>query len=337
MESAMRFLVVGLGSMGKRRVRNLHTLGYANVAGFDPRADRRAEAATRSGIPTFGEFESALESFKPDVLIISTPPQYHMTYAWAGFERRVACFVEASVVDAERALELHRRSVETSVVIAPSCTMRYYPGPRKVKELVRGGLIGKPLNINYQIGQYLPDWHPWERIEDYYVSNPETGACREIVPFELTWLNDIFGVAEPLACVRAKLTDMNASIDDVYHCLLTYPENVLANVTVEVISRPKATRELRVLGSEGEVVFSGEERCVRYANTSTRDWVRFEFGAGTVEKSYINPEEPYIAELTDFIGAVSKGDRSLYPNTLLDDYRILQTLYRLEALSVKAP
>lgn len=336
MESALRFLVVGLGSMGKRRVRNLRTLGYAHVAGFDPREDRRTEAATRSAIPTFGEFESALEHFRPDMLIISTPPQHHMTYAWAGFERSISCFVEASVVDAERALELHRRSVESSVLIAPSCTMRYYPGPRKVKELVRGGLIGKPLNINYQIGQYLPDWHPWERIEDYYVSNPETGACREIVPFELTWLNDIFGAAEPVACVRAKLTDMNASIDDVYHCLLSYPEKVLANLTVEVISRPKATRELRVLGSEGQLVFSGEERCVRYANTHTRDWVRFELGAGTVEKSYINPEEPYIAELTDFIGAVTEGDCSLYPNTLLDDYRILQTLYRLEALSGKA-
>jgi predicted dehydrogenase len=335
MGATLRFLVVGLGSMGKRRVRNLRALGYADVAGFDPREDRRAEAAAKSAIPTFGEFGTALESFRPDMLIISTPPQHHMTYAWAGFERKLSCFVEASVVDAERALELHRRSVETAVLIAPSCTMRYYPGPKKVKELLRAGLIGKPLNINYQIGQYLPDWHPWERIEDYYVSNPETGACREIVPFELTWLNDIFGPAEPLACVRAKLTDINANIDDVYHCLLRYPGGVLANLTVEVISRPKATRELRVLGGDGEIVFSGEERCVRYANTSTRDWVRLEFGAGTVENNYINPEEPYVAELGDFIGAVTRGDRGLYPNTLLEDYQILQTVYRLEALSGK--
>ena len=32
----MRFLVIGLGSMGKRRVRNLIALGHKdNVAGFD--------------------------------------------------------------------------------------------------------------------------------------------------------------------------------------------------------------------------------------------------------------------------------------------------------------
>ena len=136
----------------------------------------------------------------------------------------------------------------SKVLIAPSCTMRHFPGPKKIKELIGQRIIGNPLNINYHTGQYLPDWHPWEKIEDFYVSVRETGAGREIVPFELTWLNDIFGDPEPLACVKGKLTDMNADIDDIYHCLLRYPDNILANITVEVISRPKATREMRCLG-----------------------------------------------------------------------------------------
>ncbi len=189
------------------------------------------------------------------------------------------------------------------------------------------------MNINYQTGQYLPDWHPWERIEEFYVSSRETGGCREIVPFELTWLNDIFGVPEPLACAKAKLTDMKVDIDDIYHCLLRYPGGILANVTVEVISRPLATRELRVLGTEGEIVFSADENCVRYAKAGSPEWMRFDLGSSTVETGYINPEEPYIAEMRDFVEAVGKRDKSLYPNTLLDDYHVLQTLYRLEELS----
>ena len=39
----MKYLVIGLGSMGKRRVRNLLALGIINVAGFDIRKDRRQE------------------------------------------------------------------------------------------------------------------------------------------------------------------------------------------------------------------------------------------------------------------------------------------------------
>lgn len=329
----MKFLVIGLGSMGKRRVRNLQALGHRDVAGFDPRADRRNEAADKYGIAVYPNFAAAVGAFRPDTLVISTAPEHHMAYAWKGFERGLSCFIEASVVEAERILELYRRTEETPVLMAPSCTMRHFPGPKKIKELIRAGVIGQPLNVNYQTGQYLPDWHPWERIEDFYVSARETGGCREIVPFELTWLNDVFGKPEPLACVKAKLTDMNADIDDIYHCLLRYPGSMLANVTVEVVSRPQATRELRVLGTEGEIVFSADENCVRYANTGSPDWQRFDLGGGTVEQGYINPEEPYIAEMRDFVEAVSQRDKNLYPNTLLDDYHVLQTLYRLEELS----
>lgn len=336
MGAALKFLVVGLGSMGKRRVRNLRALGYAGVAGFDPRQDRVAEAVEKYSISPFGNFDAALEQFRPDALVISTPPRHHMTYAEAGFERGLPCFIEASVTEPDRILKLHQRAEKTPVLIAPSCTMRFYPGPRKVKELIGAGAIGRPLNINYHTGQWLPDWHPWEDIRDYYVSERESGAAREIVPFELTWLNDIFGAAEPLACAKAKLSDMAADIDDIYHCLLRYPAGVLASVTVEVLSRPRAARELNVIGTEGRLVFSGDENCVRYSSLEHPEWVRFDLGKGSVEKGYVNPEEPYVEELGRFIQAVESGRKAHYPHTLIDDAMILKTLCRLEELSGSA-
>lgn len=332
----MRFLVIGLGSMGKRRVRNLIALGYKDsVAGFDLRDDRRIEAE-KYDIAIFDNFEKAMDEFKPDAFLISTPPNLHMHYAYIAEQNDIHCFIEASVVDAEKILELSNKIKSKKILMAPSCTMRYYPMPLKIKELINNGIIGKVLNYNYQTGQYLPDWHPWEKIEDFYVSNPDTGGCREIVPFELTWLNDIFGDSKPLACVRKKLTDMNADIDDIYHCILEYPNNVIGNLTVEVVSRPKATREIRILGSEGEIVYSADNNELRYINLQMNEWERINFDTGTVESGYINPEEPYINEVKAYVNAIeeitTKGVSS-YPNTLEDDYKILQTLYKLENIS----
>jgi len=179
----------------------------------------------------------------------------------------------------------------------------------------------------------LPDWHPWESVEDFYVSNPDTGGCREIVPFELTWLNDIFGNPTPVACVKRKLSDMNIEIDDLYHCLLEYPGGLVGNLTVEVLSRPESTREFRLIGSEGEIVYSGGNNTVRYINTSMSSWKVIKLNTGTVEKQYINPEEPYIEEIRKFIEAVTNKDPGMYPNTLYDDYLVLNNLYDLEALS----
>ncbi len=329
----MNYLVIGLGSMGKRRVRNLQALGIKNVAGFDTRADRRQESQKKYGIPVFDSLEMAMKDFLPQAFMISTPPDLHMHYAFYAYENKISCFIEASVVDADKINQLSEKIRGTKVIMAPSCTMRYFPGPKKVKELIHAGRIGRVLNVNYQTGQYLPDWHPWEDIRDFYVSKRETGAAREIVPFELTWLNDIFGESEALACVKAKLSDIAVDIDDIYHCLLRYDSDVIANITVEVISRPKACREMRVLGSDGEIVLSADSNSVRYINASMVDWVEFKFDGGTIENQYINPEEPYIAEVKDFVSAVEKQDQSLFPNSLDDDLRILHTLYALEQIA----
>lgn len=329
----MKFLVIGLGSMGKRRVRNLQALGHSGIAGFDLRADRRDEAHTKYGITVFPSFDEALATFAPDAFVISTSPAHHMTYAWRALELGLPCFIEASVVESERILQLSEAVAGTKLVMAPSCTMRYFPGPKLVKRLLAEGVIGKPLSFNYQSGQYLPDWHPWESITEFYVSERNTGGCREIVPFELTWVDDVFGESEALACVKGKLTDMPADIDDIYHCLLSYPGGVLANLTVEVISRPVATRELRVLGSTGELVWSSDENCVRYIATGSEKWTRIDLGAGTVESGYINPEEPYIAEMGDFVTAAREATPGLFPNTLRDDWCVLNTLHRLEQLA----
>jgi len=72
---------------------------------------------------------------------------------------------------------------------------------------------------------------------------------------------------------------------------------------------------------------------VRYINTRSDNWVRFDLDNGTIEEDYINPEEPYIAEMKDFVKAVTQGDKSIYPNNLLSDHHTLQVLSKLEKLS----
>ena len=57
------------------------------------------------------------------------------------------------------------------------------------------------------------DWHPWENVTDFYVSNQETNACREMVPFELTWIVDIFGYPEEIIGCYGKTMNVGADIN----------------------------------------------------------------------------------------------------------------------------
>jgi predicted dehydrogenase len=318
----MKALVAGLGSMGKRRVRNLQALGVEQVVGFDRRADRREEAGARYGIQLVESFDQGLAQ-KPDVVLISLPPDLHVSFARRSVSAGIPFFSEASVV-LDGMADLLADVRAAGVVAFPSCTMRYFPGPRTLKSICRDGRIGAPLAWQYQSGQYLPDWHPWESIQDFYVSNPPTGGCREIVPFELCWLTEVFGPVASLQCQKAKLTDLPAPIDDIYQLQVEHANGVLGQLTVDVISRVPV-RLARILGTQGTVEWDGDRNLVRLFNAADGAWKEISFEEGTKEKGYINPEEPYIAEIADFLACVREGRQPVY--SLAEDEKILNVLY----------
>ena len=175
------------------------------IAGFDPREDRCQEAASNYEIHTFNDFDEAMAT-DPQALIISTPPHLHMPYARIAALNNKHFFTEASVLSdgMDEVIELCKGK---GFVAAPSCTMRFHPLVQIIKKIVDSGDLDDILTFTYHSGQYLPDWHPWEDYRTFYVSRRETGACREIVPFELAWLTWVLGPIQAVSCFKGKLTD----------------------------------------------------------------------------------------------------------------------------------
>jgi len=91
----MKFLVIGLGSMGKRRIRCLKALGENDIIGFDIRKDRCEEVERKYGIKTFSDFQQA-EKENPDVFIISVPSNFHHFYAMKAYEHKKHFFTESN-------------------------------------------------------------------------------------------------------------------------------------------------------------------------------------------------------------------------------------------------
>jgi predicted dehydrogenase len=321
----MRLLVVGLGSMGRRRLRNLTHLGGHELAGLEVVPERREGA----GVPTFATLEQAL-SWGPEALVISTPPDQHAQYAQAAADAGLHFFTEASVVTTgmEEVIDAARGK---AIVAAPSCTMRFHPACATLRRLLAAGAIGRPLAFTHHVGQYLPDWHPWEDYRTFYVARRETGAAREIVPFELNWLTGLFGPVTELNAFVAKLSALEADIDDIYSTLLRFESGVQGSMVIEVISRP-AIRLARIIGEEGTLQWDWNGRRVLQHSAGQEGWaehpdpppVRGPGGEWVAENMYIE-------EMAAFIAAIE--GREPWPLSLEDDHRLLLTLEALEAAS----
>ena len=325
----MKFLIVGLGSMGKRRIRNLQHLKAGEIMGFDTREDRRKEAEKKYGIKTFDKFDKAMRD-QPDALIVSTPPDLHVKYAMEAVKNRKHFFMEASVVDWGMN-ELIAECKNKNIIAAPSCTMRFFPSVKKIKEIVDGKNIGELLLFTYHSGQYLPDWHPWEDYRKFYVARKETGGAREIVAFELVWLTWILGNVDTISCFKGKLSKLDVNIDDAYQIIMKFKNGVFGHMLVDVISRVP-DRSCKIFGEEG-VIFWDWGAGVKVYTAKDKSWRNYpEKGRITVE-GYTEKikEGPYIEEMNTFISAIKKEIE--YPYTLEEDKRILEVLYVAERSS----
>lgn len=325
-----RLLVVGAGgSMGTRRLRNLTHLGGQELAGMEPNAERARKVEAEFGIPVFADLASALD-WGPDALVISTPPDRHTEYALAAVQRGLHFFTEASVVD-DGMEDLVSAARAGTRVAAPSCTLRFHPSVRELKKLLDAGAIGRPLAFTHHTGQYLPDWHPWEDYRTFYVARRETGAAREIVPFELVWQTYLFGRPSLISAFVTKVSDLDADIDDIYSCLLRFDSGVQGAVVVDAIARP-AIRFARILGSDGTLEWDWTRKVVREWNAAHRDWVEHpEPVAVEGRGGKWVAENMYIDEMRAYLDAIA--GTSSWPYSLEEDLMNLRVLQALERSS----
>ena len=214
-----KVLVIGAGSMGNRRIRNMNVLGINQIGVFDFNEARLEKFRDQKIFQVFSDFDLAIQEFQPDAFVICTPPNKHFAYVAKAIELRIPSFLEASVEEFQLVADFSDLAKKQDVFVAPSSTMRHFNFAEKIREVVLNGEVGHPLYVTYHVGQYLPDWHPWEDIKDFYVSNPLTAACKEIVPFELTWLCETLADYEPevLTSVISRSGQINAQIDEQRH------------------------------------------------------------------------------------------------------------------------
>ena len=95
----MNIGVIGLGSMGKRRIRLLKNLEQCgSIIGIDSREDRRIEAEEAFKISTECDLASAIKIHNLKALVVSTAPLSHAAIIKEGLKHKCHIFTEINLV-----------------------------------------------------------------------------------------------------------------------------------------------------------------------------------------------------------------------------------------------
>ena len=319
----MKFLVVGLGSMGQRRIRCLQHLKHYNIFGYDIDKNKILNAKKKYNIKVNTNLNDLLDQ-EFDAIIVSTDPMYHMKYAYLALKKNTPVFIEASVTNIKKIKKLIQLNKQKKNLIFPSCTMIFNDSIMEIKKIINQKKIGKVYFAKYHVGQYLPDWHPWEKIKNFYVGRKETNGCKELIPFELNWMVDIFGKPKFVDSTKNKLSDLKIDFPDIQSFRISFPKNIIFDITIEIMSRPQATRELQIIGSTGKIILSYDQNLMKYKNIKMKNFKKYPFNKGKVAKGYINSELPYIREIKTLIKSIKFNNQNIFPHSIEKDHDLLK-------------
>ncbi len=295
----MNVMIVGLGSMGKRRARLLKgILPDVCLLGVDSAPARRAEAEAL-GFATYETLEAGIAA-KPDAAFVCTAPISHAGIIRQLLQNGIPVFTELNLID-DGYDELQALAAEKNVPLFLSSTMLWRGETRYIRDSVRE--FGKPVSYIYHIGQYLPDWHPWENYKNFFVGDKRTNGCREIFGIELPWLLETFGEAEIISVQKDKLTELEIDYPDSWFVALHHANGTKGFLAVDVAS-PKAVRNFECFGEGLHLFWEGNPKALyRFDKTTGQKepvdvYTSFEHDSRYSDNIV---ENAYVDEISEFL------------------------------------
>jgi len=324
----MRVAVVGLGSMGKRRIRILKRLyPQINIVGIDSRDDRRKQVADEYGIETAIDM-NVVKNKDIECIFVCTSPQSHS----AIFEQidldvvHTFSELDLQICGYDRLIEAEKKGIRRHFL---SSTPLYNADVNKIIQLALGRLA---IAYRYHIGQYLPDWHPWEDYRDFFAAHKETNACKEIMAIEFPWIERCFGRISKADVVSRRISTLDIEFNDVLALTVQHESGVIGQLFIDVIL-PKPTRELEIVGEHFYLRWNGQPNGVQIWNKD-----RGAFDTLIVQNEVIHQpgyaefiaENPYEEELKEFFAGISDPTIK-YRFSYSESYRLLQLIDKIES------
>lgn len=324
----MKIIVIGLGSMGKRRIRLLSEHKDMTLFGIDSNQERCQEVKDKFGIKCYNSISEVVAAEHPEAAVISTSPLSHASIIKECLQNNLHVFTEINLVS-DGYEENMKLAKEKGLTLFLSSTFLYQAETLKIIEKVKESNVGK-LNYLYHVGQYLPDWHPWESYNNYFIGNPRTNGCREILTIDLPWIVTAFGDIKSVQVLKSKNTGLNIEYNDNYLILLEHETGAKGVFAADVVAR-KAVRHFEVYGEDLHLTWEGTPETLLGYDLQKKEDVQLLADLTTEHiEGYSNliDENPYRDELQAFLDAVIKGKQPMWD--FEKDLTLLKVIDKIE-------
>ncbi len=309
-------LICGLGSVGRRHLRNLRALGYEDVVLYRTGRSTLPDDDHLSDLPVAYDLAEALDA-NPEAVIVANPTALHMPVALQAVRAGCNVFLEKPISHTMEGVEDLRHEVERQGrQVLVGFQFRFHPGLRQVKQWIDDGAIGAVVSARVQWGEYLPDWHPWEDYRQGYSARADLGGGVLLTlchPFDyLRWL---IGEVTAVSAMTGRLSGLVLDVEDTAQVTMRFASGAIGHVYLDYAERPP-THGLRLVGQQGSITWDAATGLARLYRAATDAWTIAELPPG-FERNTL-----FVEEMRHFLACL---DRQTHPLcTLQDGIRTLE-------------
>ncbi|MBK8419732.1 Gfo/Idh/MocA family oxidoreductase [Candidatus Villigracilis saccharophilus] len=328
----MKYLIAGLGSIGRRHMRNLIALGEKDIVLFRTRKATMPDDEL-AGFPVETDFHEALKKHKPDAVIVGNPTSIHLDIAIPAAEAGCAILLEKPISNStERLGQLESAVKKSGSKVLVAFQFRFHPGLMRAKQLISDGEIGRIISAHVHFGEYLPAWHPWEDYRQGYAARADMGGGVVLTQcHSLDYLPWLVGKVRSAWGFTGKLSDLEVDVEDTAEIGLRFESGALGNLHLDFNQQPPAHR-FEIIGTKGTIKWDlsdGATRIYRASAESLSISTGREIKAGGEWEAYPLPENwernvMFLEQMKHFV-AVVRGEAEP-ACTLEDGVRVMKLI-----------
>lgn len=293
-------LVIGSGSIGRRHMRNLRALGIQRLVACDPVPDRLAPMVAELSVQPFADIGEAIQAAVPDLVFVCTPPVCHVPQALQAVQAGAHVFVEKPLSHTLDGVDgLIAEAEVRQRVVQVGYNLRFDPGLQRVKHLVDCGAVGRVLWARVEVGQYLPDWRPWQDYRQSYTARSELGGGIILDgSHELDYIIWMLGQPSEVMCMAGKVSDLQVDVEDCATLLLRFADGAQADVHMDFVQRG-ASRSCKLAGEHGTITWDYATHQVQVYQAETDSW--------EIHPCPCDGNDMYLAEVRHFLRCVEEA------------------------------
>lgn len=323
--------VIGLGSMGKRRIRLIkNNFPNVNIIGIDNSEERCNEVKELFNIKTLNSSDEFFKNNDCNAVFISTPPLTHSKIINNALNNNLSVFTEINLVK-----DMYDENIDLAnnndLTLFLSSTQLYRKEINYISSKISN--LSKTTNYIYHIGNYLPDWHPWESYKNFFVGNKKTNGCREILTIELPWIINTFGEIKQVYVSKNKITDLEVDYPDSFFVNIIHKNGSKGVLIIDLVSR-YAVRNLEIINEDGYIQWDGTPKGLKEWNPDSNELDEINLYDKISDQEDYNQtiiENAYLEEVKDFFNTLNSNERhGLYSfekdKYVLDVIDIIETI-----------